>query len=157
MNKLYISLSVAATLALSTAVVAQTTITTAASPTVGYTYNMQADSTAADLTSYTVSAGSSSAQVWDYSAGFATPYGAAISFVAPTGNPGAASFPNSNLANNRGGGTWGYLIAGSNGLYLDGANVNTQGVSAVLDFNPNPPQLPTPFTIGNTTTVTYTA
>jgi hypothetical protein len=159
MNKLYISLSVFATLALSIGAVAQTstTITAAASPTVGYIYNMAADTTPADMPSFTVSVGSTTAQTWDFSQDFSAVYGSPVSFVAPAGKPGATTFPNSNLAVNQGGNNWGYLIAGTNGLFIDGGDVSVQGTSAALDFIPNPPQLPTPFTIGTTTTVVYTA
>src|SRR6185437_2477253 len=157
MNKLYISLSVAATLALSNTALAQTTITSAASPTVGYTYNMAADTTPADMPTFTVSPTSATAQSWDYSAVFANTYMAPTSFVAPSGNPGATSFPNSNLATDQGGGTWGYLISNSSGLFIDGVNASVSGVTAILDFSPNAPQMPTPFTYSNTTTVTYTA
>jgi hypothetical protein len=157
MNKIYISISLVASMLLANKSMAQITLSSTYLPQVGYTYNMVADTTPADLPTFTVSAGSASAQTWDYSAGFNIAYSAATSFVAPGSNPGASSFPNSNLASDQGGGNWGYLISGSTGLFVDGAYVSAQGVTAALDFMPNAPQLPTPFTYGNTTTVTYTA
>ena len=61
------------------------------------------------------------------------------------------------MASDQGGGTWGYLISNASGLFIDGVNASVSGVTAVLDFSPNAPQMPTPFTYSNTTTVTYTA
>ena len=157
MKKFYISLSLVTSMFIANKGIAQITLTSAYLPQVGYTYNMVVDTTTAEMPTFTVSAGSASAQVWDYSAGFSSVYSAATSFVAPGSNPGASSFPNSNLASDQGGGNWGYLISGTTGLFVDGAYVSAQGVTAALDFNPNAPQLPTPFAYGNTTTVTYTA
>ena len=157
MKKIYISLSLVSAMLLANKSMAQITLSSTYLPQVNYTYNMAADTTPADMPTFTVSAGSASAQTWDYSQGFNNIYGAATSFVAPGSNPGASNFPASNLASDQGGGSWGYLISGSNGLFIDGAEVTAQGVTADLDFMPNAPQLPTPFTFGNTTTVTYTA
>src|ERR1700751_6085932 len=135
MNKLYVSLSVFASVALSNAALAQTTITTAALPQVGFTYNMAVDTTAADKPAFLpVSAGSATAQTWNYSALFANTYGAANSFVAPAGNPGASSFPNATMASDQGGGNWAYFIAGTNGLVIDGANAIIQSNTAIVDY-----------------------
>jgi hypothetical protein len=159
MKKNYISLSVAITLAFASKGFAQAAITLSSTylPQVGSTYNMVADSMPADMAAFTVSAGSSTAQTWSYTTGFNTTYNAAESFVAPTGNPGAASFPSATLASNQGSGTWGYLTNASNGLYLIGADVTASGVAVAIPFSPSAPEIPTPFTYGNTTgLVVYT-
>ncbi len=151
MKKLYISLSLVTSMLLANKSTAQITLSSTYLPQAGYTYNMVADTTPADLPTFTVSAGSASAQTWDYTAGFNTVYSNAMAFVAPAGNPGAASFPSANVAINRGGGTWGYLTTGANGLYLIGADVTTSGVTVDIPFSPSAPQIPVPFTQGNTT------
>ncbi|MFI5141437.1 MAG: T9SS type A sorting domain-containing protein, partial [Bacteroidia bacterium] len=150
-------LSVAATLALSNAALAQTTITSAVMPQVGYTYNQMADTAAADRITFTVSPGSSSAQSWDYSTLFANTYAATTSFVAPGGNPGASSFPNSTLASSQGGGTWAYFKTGASGLLVDGANAVIQGNTAIVDYVPDEILIPTPFTYSNTVNNVYGA
>ncbi|HTA63492.1 MAG TPA: T9SS type A sorting domain-containing protein [Bacteroidia bacterium] len=161
MNKLYISLSVAATLAFSNAVLAQTTITTAVLPQVGYTYNMAADTNHLDVPTFTVSAGSATAQTWDYSTLFANTYAAPLSFVTPAGNPGASSFPNSTLAADQGGGTWAYLKTGASGLLVDGANAviptGTTSTTAIVDYVPDEILIPTPFTLNSAVTNVYAA
>ena len=157
MNKLYISLSVAATLALSNATLAQTTITGTTMPQVGYTYNMLADTVAADRITFTVSAGSGTAQTWNYTPNFANTFAAPMAFVAPAGNPGAASFPNATMAVNEGGGNWAYFKTGASGLVVDGVDATIQGSLAVIDYMPDEIIIPTPFTYSNTVTNNYTA
>jgi hypothetical protein len=160
MKKFYISFSLVTSLLIGHQGLAQTAITLSATylPQVGSLYIMGNDTTPTDMPSFTVTAGSASAQNWNYgSSVFGNVYIDTLSFVAPTGNPGASSFPNSNLASDQGGGSWGYLIKGSNGLYVDGAYITVQGISAALDFTPNAPQIPVPFTYNGSTTVAYTA
>jgi hypothetical protein len=156
MNKLYISLSVAATLALSNSVLAQTTITSTVMPTVGYTYNFAADTLPADMPTFTVSAGSGTAQNWDYSTIFANTYAAPMAFVAPTGNPGASSFPNATLATNESG-NWAYFKTSANGLVIDGVDAMIQGSPAIIDYTPDEILIPTPFTYSNTVNNVYGA
>ncbi|HXD92989.1 MAG TPA: T9SS type A sorting domain-containing protein [Bacteroidia bacterium] len=155
MNKLYISLSVAATLALSNNVLAQTTITSTVMPTVGYTYNFAADTLPADMPTFTVSAGSGTAQNWDYSSIFANTYAAPMTFVTPAGNPGASSFPNATLAADEGGGNWAYFKTGASGLVIDGVDAMIQGSAAVIDYTPDEMIIPTPFTYSNTVNNVY--
>src|ERR1700757_982849 len=158
MNKLYFSLSVAATLALSNSALAQTTITTTVMPQVGYTYNKMADTLPADMPAFLpVSAGSGTAQNWDYSTLFANPYASPMTFVTPTGNPGASSFPNATLAANEGGANWAYFKTSANGLVVDGVDAVIQGSPAVIDYNPDEIIIPTPFTYSNTVNNLYNA
>ena len=118
---------------------------------------MIADTLPADMPTFTVSAGSASAQTWNYTTGFNTTYNTAESFVAPSGNPGASTFPSATLASNQGAGTWGYLTNGSTGLHLVGVDVTVSGVSIAIPFSPAASEIPTPFTYGNTTgLVVYT-
>lgn len=159
MNKIYISISLLASVLMANQVKAQSAITLSSAylPQAGYSYNMATDTTPGDLTSFTVSAGSATAQNWNYASLFGNVYGTTTSFVAPSGNPGASNFPNANLASDQGGGNWAYFISGSNGLYIDGAYVNAQGSNVALDLTPNSPQLPTPFTYHDSITVVSTA
>jgi hypothetical protein len=161
MNKLYTSLSIFAAVAISNNALAQTTITTVVMPQVGYTYNMAADTNHVDVPTFTVSAGSATAQTWDYSTLFVHTYAAAISFVAPAGNPGASSFPNSTLASNQGGGTWAYFKTSASGLVVDGANAviptGTTSSTAIVDYVPDEILIPTPFTLNGTVHNVYGA
>ena len=159
MNKFYISVSLMASLLLANKGLAQSAITLSSTylPQAGYSYNMSTDTASGDMPSITVNAGSSTTQNWNYASVFNNVYGTSTSFVTPAGNPGAASFPNSNLASDQGGGNWAYFISGSTGLLLDGVDATIQGSPAIIDFNPNPFQIPTPFTIGGSVTSNYTA
>ncbi|MHB8259873.1 MAG: T9SS type A sorting domain-containing protein [Bacteroidia bacterium] len=159
MKKIHISLSLFATLAFAGKGLAQTAITLSSTylPQVGSTYNMIADSMPTDMPTFTVSAGSASAQTWSYTTGFNTTFNSAIAFVAPSGNPGASNFPSATLASNQGAGTWGYLTNGSNGLYLVGVDVTASGVTIAIPFSPAAAEIPIPFTYSNTTgLVVYT-
>lgn len=158
MNKLYISLSVAATLALSNAALAQTTITSTVMPTVGYSYNFSADTVAVDMPGFLpVSAASGTAQNWDYSTIFANTYSAPMTFVAPAGNPGASSFPNATLAADEGSGNWAYFKTGASGLVIDGVNAVIQGSTAQIDYTPDEMVIPTPFTLNGVVNNVYNA
>lgn len=132
------------------------TLSTVVVPSVGFSYNMNEDTAAADLSAITVSAGSASAQNWDYSTKFNTTYSTTTSFVAPSSGQGSSNFPSANLALNQGG-NWIYMIGGSNGLLIDGIYASIQGNNIALNFNPNPAQIPVPFTYANTYSVAYTA
>jgi len=162
MKKLYSNLTLVLTLMAGGSVVAQPTITTAALPQIGYVFNMMADTTPADLATFTVSAGSASAQTWNYSAEFANVYGEANAFVNPSGGSGSSNFPGANLAMQQPNGTdWIYFMGNTNGLYVDGAYVNLQGTNVALDLTPNSLAIPMPSTYGfnnNTmSTATFTA
>jgi len=158
MNKLYVSLSIVAAFAISNKGLAQTTITSTVMPQVGYTYDFSADTLPADMPAFLpISAGSGTAQTWDYSQTFANTYAAPMSFVTPTGNPGASSFPNATLASDQGGGNWAYFKTGSSGLVIDGVNANIQGTAAQLDFTPDEIVIPTPFTLNGIVNNTYSA
>lgn len=156
MKKFYSALALVVTF--STASMAQTTITAAAMPQIGYVYNMASDTAIADLPSFTVSAGSSSAQTWDYSNDFNFVYGENTSFVAPSAGAGSANFPNATMAVMQPNGTdWVYFVSNSSGLYIDGAHVVVSGGSADLDLNPNSLFMATPSTLGTTNTATTAA
>ncbi len=156
MKKIYISLSVI--VVLNNNVFAQApTITTAAIPQVGFIYNMMSDTSVAELPMFTVSAGSSSAQTWNYSSLFVTTYTNPTSFVAPTGNPGASSFPSATLASNQGGNNWAYFNTGANGMTLIGVDISQSGITAALTFTPAVQEFPTPFTYSNSVSSISTA
>ncbi len=128
---------------------AQPTITTAAIPQVGYVYQMMADTTPADLLTFTVSAGSASAQNWNYSAEFANTYGESTSFVAPSSGTGSSSFPNATVAALQANGTdWAYFVGSANGFYIDGLYTTQQGANAAVDIAPDVLFMPTPSTYG---------
>jgi hypothetical protein len=157
MKKFYISLSLIMGIAASNTVNAQaTTITSLSVPQVGFVYNSIADTLPADMPSYTVSASSASAQVWDYTpqfSGAASLYSDPTSFVAPSSGTGNSSFPSSNLAANIGG-RWVYFIGGASGLFIDGVYAVVSGNPASLNFTPDPAQIPTPYTYGSAPIVT---
>lgn len=144
MKKLYSFLAL--TTLLASGLSAQTTITATALPQVGYVYNMASDTTPADLPTFTVTAGSSSAQNWNYSSQFANVYGESTSFVAPSSGQGYTNFSSSNLASDQGGGNWGYFITNGSGLFIDGAYGNIQGTYVAIDFSPNEVVIPVPCT-----------
>ncbi|MGZ3862534.1 MAG: T9SS type A sorting domain-containing protein [Bacteroidia bacterium] len=159
MKKIYKSLSVMAFVAAGGSALAQApTLSSIVVPQVGYTYTAAADTTPADMPSFTVTAGSASAQTWNYTSQFATVYADVTAFVAPGSNPGASNFPSSNLAFAINSTDWAYMVGNSSGLFVDGAYVTIQGSPAAVDYNPNPTQIPVPFTYGSTPVVnTYTA
>ena len=156
MKKIYVSFLVSCLIAfagnLALAQVASPTITTAATPTVGLIYNMMSDTAVADLPMFTVSAGSSTAQTWNYTTQFVTTYSNPTSFVAPAGNPGASSFPGATLASNQGGSTWAYFSTSTSGMNLIGVDITKMGISAALTFTPAVQEFPTPFTYSNSVT-----
>lgn len=159
MKKIYKSLSLMAFVAACNGAMAQApTLSSVVIPQVGYTYTSAADTTAADMPSFTVSPTSGSAQTWNYTSEFATVYSDVTSFVAPSGNPGASNFPSSNLAVALNATDWAYFITSGSGLSVDGAHVTIQGSPADVDYSPNPTQIPVPFTYGSSPVVnTYTA
>ncbi len=152
MNRIYTLIGAFASVLFVNQTIAQTatTITSVALPQAGYTYNLISDTTAADLPTFTVTAGSGTAQTWNYSAAFANTYGESTAFVAPAGNPGASSFPNATIAADQGGGSWAYFIGNASGLYIDGAQATISGGTATIDFMPNEVLIPVPFTYSNT-------
>ncbi len=151
MKKIYNSLSIIAFVAVCNNAMAQApTITAAAMPQIGFTYNMLSDTAHGDVLTFTISAGSASTQVWNYTTQWDSTYADATAFVAPGSNPGASSFPSSNLAANLNG-TWGYFISGASGLLLDGADAVISGTTtAIVDYIPNATQIPVPFTYTST-------
>jgi hypothetical protein len=157
MKKFYKSLSLLALVVLTNGAMAQsTTLTATAVPHVGYTYYMQTDTNTVDRGTFTVSAGSASAQTWNYTPNFANVYNDTTAFVAPGSNPGASAFPMANLSSDQKGGNWVYF-KNTSGLMIDGAYITQMGVSVALDFTPDAPQVPVPFTYGNSQNVVYSA
>lgn len=158
MKKIYISVSLLASVALSNHATAQTTITAAALPQVGFIYNMISDTAkATDLPSFTVTAGSSSAQTWDYSALFNNIYTDPAAFVTPAGHPGASSFSTANMAANQNG-SWVYFSSTATGLFVEGVDVVITGTTtAIMNFNPFETLIPVPYTYSNTTNNVYAA
>src|SRR6185369_7372181 len=146
MKKLY---ALTLPLLFSGAALAQTTITAAAMPQIGYVYNMNADTAAPDLPTFTVSAGSASAQTWNYSSMFNIVYGESTAFVAPSTGTGSSSFPNATLAVAQPNGTdWIYFVGNTNGLYVDGIHTVQQGNAVDVDLAPNSLFMATPSTYG---------
>jgi len=161
MKKLYSFLVIALTVSAGK-MAAQTTITAAAMPQIGYVYNMMVDTAASDLPTFTVSAGSASAQTWNYSAEFANVYGETIAFVTPSSGAGSSDFPNATMAVQQPNLTdWAYFIGNSGGLYIDGAYVTAQGTQVAIDLAPNALFMATPSTYGfnnnGQSTATFTA
>jgi hypothetical protein len=153
MKKIYISLLLIAIIAINKGAFAQVpTITTSAIPQVGFIYEMMSDTAVAELPTFTVSAGSATAQTWNYTSQFVTTYSNPTSFVAPASNPGAASFPSATLASNQGGSTWAYFNTSASGMNLIGVDISQMGVSAALTFTPAVQEFPTPFTYSNSVT-----
>lgn len=147
MNKIYSFLALGILTA--AGALAQPTITSSAMPQVGYVYSMGADTFPADLATFTVSAGSASAQTWNYSAEFANIYGETTTFQAPSAGAGNSNFPSATLAVAQSNGTdWVYFLGNSGGLYVDGAYVNAQGNMIALDLTPNSLFMATPSTYG---------
>lgn len=162
MKKIYKLVSVLVLLALGKNAMAQaTTITATALPQVGYVYNMLSDTAHGDRATFTVSAGSSSAQTWNYTPLWTasdSTYAEPTSFVLPSSGSGSSNFPSSNLATLDNTGTWAYFITGSSGLLVDGVYTTIQGTPTAIDFTPNPTQIPVPYTYGSTPVVNnYTA
>ena len=124
------------------------TITSAHLPTAGTTYNQMDDSTAADLPSFMVTAGASSAQTWNYTSVFAHTYADPISFVAPSGLSGASNFASANLGGSQSGNSL-FFTSNTSGLVLDGYYANTGAGFAAVPFTPSEVIIPTPFTYGN--------
>jgi hypothetical protein len=153
MKKIYVSLLASCLIAFTAnsalAQVASATITTVATPQVGFIYEMMSDTAVAELPTFTVSAGSATAQTWNYTTQFITTYTNPTSFVAPAGNPGAASFPTATLASNQGGSTWAYFSTSASGMNLIGVDITQMGVSVALTFTPAVQEFPTPFTYSN--------
>jgi len=161
MKKLYSFLVLALTVSAGK-IAAQTTITAAAMPQVGYVYNMMSDTTASDLPTFTVSAGSASAQTWNYSVEFANVYGETSAFVTPSSGAGSSNFPNATMAVQQPNLTdWAYFVGNAGGLYIDGAYVNAQGTQVAVDLTPNVLFMATPSTYGfsnnASSTATFTA
>jgi len=151
MKKIYKSLSILAFVAVCNNAMAQgPTITSAAMPQLGFTYNSLSDTVAAERITFSVTPTSGTAQTWNYTTEFVTTFADPTAFVAPTGHPGASSFPTTDLAANIGG-NWVYFISGASGLFIDGANaVITGTTTAVVNYNPNETLIPVPFTYTST-------
>ena len=145
-------------LAVNSAFAQSPTITSANLPAVGVTFNEMSDSTAADLANLTVTAGSSSAQSWNYAGKFANVYSAPISFVSASTGLGASNFPGANLAA-ASGGNWEYFTSSSSGLSLDGFYANYgAGVGYIaVPYTPSEMIVPTPFTYGNTSVSNFSS
>jgi len=163
MKKIYASLLLSCLIVFTTnsalAQVASATITSIATPTVGSTSHMISDTTYADIGGIVVSAGTATAQTWNYSSSFsvtADTYPDSTAFVAPGSNPGASSFPSATLAANQGGG-WAYFTTGTSGMSLQGVYISQMGVSAALTYTPSVPEFPTPFTYSNSASSISTA
>lgn len=153
MKKNYVSLLTAClfALGLNSAFAQSTTITSANLPTIGTTYNQVNDSTPAELPSFTVSAGSASAQTWNYTSEWVTIYASTSSFVTPSSLSGASNFPTANLGETNGGNSV-FFTSGASGLSIIGVYGNLGGTFAAIPYTPSEVIIPTPFTYGNTTT-----
>ncbi len=150
MKKLYSFLTLALTFTAG-ALVAQPTLTSAVIPQVGYTYNMIADTDAVDLPTFTVSAGSGTAQTWNYTAEFNNVYGEATAFVSPSGGAGSSNFPNATVAVQQPNGTdWLYFLSTGNGFYIDGAYITQQGTQVAVNLSPPSLFIPINATLGFT-------
>jgi len=159
MNKIYSSLAVILT-CISGASVAQTTITSAAMPQVGFVYNMIADTdnVNGDLAAFVVTPGSSTAQNWNYSTNFNNVYGESTSFLAASAGAGSANFPGATMAVAQSNGTdWIYFTGTTGGLYIDGAHIVQQGTPVDIDITPNSLFMATPCTYGYTNNALSTA
>jgi hypothetical protein len=132
------------------------TITSAALPQLGYTYNMLSDTVAVDRITFTVSPGSGTAQTWNYTTPFVTTFADPTAFVSPAGHPSAATFTNATMASaniTTTPTTWVYWVVNSTGLYMDGVYTPVQGTPTTINFTPNPAQMPVPFTYTSTPVV----
>ncbi|MHB8261225.1 MAG: T9SS type A sorting domain-containing protein [Bacteroidia bacterium] len=151
MKKIY----VIASLALTVSALAQSpTITSADLPVVGTTVNENNDSTTAQMTSFTVTAGSSSAQTWNYAPAFVTTYSSATAYVAPSTLVGASNFPSANLGVNATTGTTTaseFLTTSTSGMVLTGYYTSMYTVK----WAPYMELIPTPFTYSNSSVTTY--
>jgi hypothetical protein len=158
MKKIYfLSSLLALTLTGRQAVAQGPTITSASLPQIGYTYNTVNDTMPAELASFTVSAGSGSAQTWNYTTQFVTTYTQATSFVAPSSGQGSSNFPNATMATSDINGNWIYLVSSGSGLMIDGEYGSINGMQAAVDFVPNTGFLPTPLSFGTSNSYTSTA
>ena len=123
MKKLYSFLTLA--LISGSSLLAQTTLTTAAMPQIGYVYNFSVDTAMSDLPTFTVSAGSGTAQNWNYTPMFNNLYGESSAFVTPSSGAGSSNFPSATMAVAQPNGTdWAYFIGNAGGLFIDGAYVS---------------------------------
>jgi len=152
MKKNYVSLLTGCffALGLNLALAQSPTITTANLPVVGTAFGERADSTAGDLPNFTVTAGSASAQSWNYSTQFVNTYTTGINFASPSGLPGASSFPSANLGETNAG-TSVFFTTNSSGLSIDGyyANFGTGIGYVTVPYTGGELVIPTPFTYGN--------
>ncbi len=158
MKKNYVSLLSGCLFALATnvALAQAPTITSANLPAVGITYTQMNDSNHIDLPTFTVSAGSASAQTWNYTPEFVTTYSTSNSFVSPSGLSGASNFPSANLGLSSGGNSV-FFTTGASGMDLIGVYANTGAGYAAIPYTPNEVFIPTPFTYGNTNVNTFTS
>lgn len=151
MKKVYLIASLALTV---NAFAQSPTITSAILPLAGTTYNQLTDSTTAQMTSFTVTPGSGSAQVWNYAADFITTYPSSSTYVAASGLAGASNFPTANLGISTGTGTTTanlFYTASSSGMVVNGYYSS----SFQLTWSPFMEVIPTPFTCGNVSNTTY--
>ncbi|MGZ3866004.1 MAG: T9SS type A sorting domain-containing protein [Bacteroidia bacterium] len=147
MKKIYKSLSLMVFVAACSGAMAQApTITSTAMPQIGYSYFMKSD-TASTVTGFTVSAGSASAQTWNYTTGWDSLYDDTTAFVNKSLGAGNSNFPSATMASPSGG-NWAYWASGS-GLVLDGYYGMIQGSAVSVDLVPNMTQIPIPFTYGS--------
>jgi len=126
-------------------------ITSAYLPQVGSSYNNIADYTTADMVNFTVTAGSPSAQSWNYSTQFITTYTSNNTYYTPPSYPGPGS---SNLATNNNWGAWDWYTSNSNGFFCDGSN-HGNGNGVYYRYSPAQVILPTPFTYSDYIVTTY--
>ncbi|HXB42071.1 MAG TPA: T9SS type A sorting domain-containing protein [Bacteroidia bacterium] len=131
------------------------TITTAILPQIGYSYFGKSDTTTADRATFTVSAGSGSAQTWNYTPNFVTTYTSVATFVSPSSGTGNTNFPSANLAVGSGT-TWEYFVGNSSGLTVIGAYAGGT-TPLTIKLTPYEMFVPTPFTYGNTLNNLYTS
>ena len=158
MKKNYVSLLTSCVFAITvnSALAQAPTITSANLPTVGITYTQMNDSTTAELPTFTVSAGSASAQTWNYTSEFVTTYSTAMAFVAPSTLAGASNFPNATLGASSGGNSL-FFTAGASGLDIVGAYAAPLGSYIAIPYTPSEVIIPTPFTYNNNQVNAYTS
>lgn len=144
MKKLYVLFS----LALAGNVLAQgPTITISDMPTVGSNWVDMIDTS---LTTFNITAGSGSAQSWNYSTAFPNANPSANYVVSPTGLQGASNYPSATAAiTHPADSSNEFYLLNSSGLYLDGTYDYTVGGTGALDFSPNLVYFPLPASYNN--------
>lgn len=130
------------------------TIVSGDMPQVGYIYYNNSDTVGADRSTFTVSAGSGTSQIWDYSLNFVTTYPDPLHFVVPSSGQGYANFPTATMAVFTGG-NWGYFISNASGFSSPGGEVTVGTSTTTVVLTPNQIEIPTPYTLNSTNSNIY--